>query len=711
MTMNRSLDALFRPASVAVIGASRDPASIGGAVFRNLISNGFRGPVYPVNPTATSIQAVRAWPSIADIPDEIDLAVLIIPARLVPAAVDECIAKGVGGVVVLSAGFAEVGGEGKAIQEELVAKCREAGMRLVGPNCLGLLNRSSEIRLDATFAPTWPPEGSVAFSSQSGALGLAILDYALDLGIGISQFISVGNKADVSGNDLVEYWEQDEATRVILLYLESFGNPRKFMEIARRVGRTKPIAAVKSGRTVSGARAATSHTGALASQEAAVGALLAQTGVIRTDTIEELFDMAMLLANQPIPKGNRVGILTNAGGPAIMASDACESRGLDLPILSDDTQEQLRRFLPPEASVRNPVDMIASATPDSFERALSLLLDSEQIDAVMVLFVPPIVTDATLVANAIRHGSAGSDKPVLTCFMGSHGVPPALSSLHEGRIPSYAFPEAAAIALSRAVRYGKWLAREEGEIHLYSEIDRDAATRVLSAVSGSSAWVGQDEVDALFRTWGIPTLDLAMARDVDEAVERATEIGFPVAMKLVSSTLTHKTDVGGVLLDLENEADVRAAYGTIETNLAAAGQPREAMSGVMLQQMAGRGVETFVGLTRDPAFGPLIAFGIGGTAVEVWQDVVFRICPITDADAEEMIDSIRGAALLRGHRGSPPVAREALVDTLLRVSAMAEAHPEIVELDINPLLARAEGSGVVVVDARLRLEPPAPTAP
>ncbi len=700
------LDPLFCPRSIAVVGASRNPASIGGVVFSNLIRNGFEGPVYPINPGASSVQAVRAWPSISAVPDQVDLAILVVPAKLVPGVLDDCIEAGVKGVVVLSAGFGEVGEEGRQMQDEMVRKVRAAGMRLVGPNCLGLLNTDPAVRLDATFAPTWPPTGGVAFSSQSGALGLAILDYAKDLGIGISKFISVGNKADVSGNDLIEYWEQDDATQVILLYLESFGNPRRFMEIARRVGRKKPIAVVKSGRTESGARAASSHTGALASREVAVGALLRQTGVIRTDTIEELFDMAMLLANQPIPTGNRVGILTNAGGPGIMASDACESRGLVMPELSKPLRKELSKFLPAEASTRNPVDMIASATPESFEKALRLMIESDELDAIVVLFVPPIVTAASEVADAIRRGSAGAGKPVVTCFMGTHGVPPALSSLHEGRIPSYAFPEAAAIALSRAVDYGRWLARDEGETKNFDDVQPDLVDEIISRSRQSSPgeWLPQDDVERILAAWGIPVLRSAVAKTAEEAATAAESIGYPVALKLVSSTLTHKTDVGGVRLGLQSADAVRKAFDLIRAGLLERGHAESDMDGVVIQAMAGSGVETFIGLTRDPSFGPLIAFGLGGTAVEVWQDIVFRIAPLTDSDVSDMLHSIRGVRLLEGYRGAPPVDREAVMEVVKRISQMALRHPEIVELDINPLLAHPEAGGVVVVDARMRLE-------
>jgi len=704
-----SLDPLMRPRAVAVIGASRTRGTIGAEIFHNLLINGFTGPVYPVNPGARVVQGVRAYPTVGDVPDEVDLAVIVVPARHVLGVVDQCVAKGVRAVLVITAGFAETGPGGRALQDELVAKVRGAGMRMVGPNCLGILNADPAVSLDATFAPTWPPHGNVAFSSQSGAVGLAILDYAKELGIGVHHFVSIGNKADVSGNDLIAYWGRDPEVRVILLYLESFGNPTRFMRICKRVARTKPIVAVKSGRTAAGARAASSHTGSMAGLEVAVDAVIGQAGVIRTDTIEELFDVAMLLAHQPVPAGNRVAILTNAGGPGIMATDACESHGLHLAELAPETVTSLRAFLPPEASVKNPVDMIASATPAAYERALPILLADDAVDAVIVLFVPPVGTEAAQVAAAIRRGGAGAAKPVLTCFMGMHGVPAALSSLREGRFPSYAFPEAAAIALSRVVRYGRWRARGEGEIPVLPDLaTRGGAERARAAIEGARArlrgagWLPADTVREVLEAYGVPMPETVVAATADDAAAAAARVGFPVAIKLASPTITHKTEVGGVALGVADEAGVRAAFAGMRSRLEAAGRAAE-MTGVIVQPMIPRGVEIFVGATRTPDFGPLIAFGIGGVDVELWKDVVFRVHPITDLDAREMLGQIRGEKLLDGFRGGPVADRDALVDVLLRIDRMVGDLPEIAELDVNPLIARAPGAGVLAVDARIRV--------
>lgn len=695
--MSHPLDALLKPRSVAVIGASRKRGTIGAEVFHNLLRTGFPGPVYPVNPTAPVVQSVRAWPSVEDIPDPVELAILVVPAAQVLEAIEACGRKGVRGVVVITAGFGETGPAGQALQQRLLERLRHYGMRMVGPNCLGLLNADPEVALDATFAPTFPPFGSVAFSSQSGALGLAILDHAKQLGVGISQFVSVGNAADVGAIDLISYWENDPATQVILLYLEHLGDPRQFVPLARRVSRKKPIAVVKSGRTAAGARAASSHTGSLAGADVAVDALLGQAGILRTDTIDELFDVAMVLANQPVPKGKRVAILTNAGGPGIMASDACESRGLEVVRLQAQTEVALRAFLPPEASVKNPVDMIASATAEAYAQALRILLADPQVDSIIVIFVTPIVTDPSAVANAIVQGAAGSDKAVVTCLMGTHGVPEALLSLRDGRFPSYAFPESAARALARATRYGEWLATPEGQVPVFSDLQ---PARARAALGGAGPrWLAPEAISDILGAYGIRTPQTVLATTAEDAARAALSIGGKVAVKLVSEKISHKSDVGGVILGVEGTA-AASAFCTIAARLEALGL-RDQMEGVTIQEMVPSGVELLVGATLDPAYGPMIGFGIGGVNVELWKDIVFRLAPLRDVDAEDMLKGIRAHALLNGFRGAPAVDRAAVLDTLLRVSQLVQDLPEILELDINPLVASP--TGVVAVDARIKV--------
>jgi acetyl coenzyme A synthetase (ADP forming)-like protein len=711
----RTLEPLFRPRSIAVVGASRRRDSIGGAILRNLLEQEFQGPVYPVHREASYVQSVPAYPTVDAIPGPVDLAVIVVPAAHVLETVEACGQKGVRALVVISAGFKEVGPEGRARETALRETVRRYGMRLVGPNCLGILNTDPGVRMNATFAPVQPPPGRVAFSSQSGALGLAILDYARELNLGISQFVSVGNKADVSGNDLIEFWAQDEGTDVILLYLESFGNPLKFIQLARKVSRSKPIVAVKSGRTVSGARAATSHTGALAGSDAAVDALFHQSGVIRTDTIEELFDTALLLAYQPVAGGKRVAILTNAGGPGIMAADACESAGLALPPLSAKTTKALRAFLPAEASVRNPVDMIASARAESYQKALALLVADENVDAVIVIFVPPLVTGAPDVARAILAGGKGSKKPILSCFMGSHGIPESLKSLNEGHIPSYAFPEAAARTLARVAQYGRWRSAEPGSTPKLKGVDAAAARSILepflaripvpadgAPADGSAGWLPADALLPLLGAYGIRTPVLRPAGNRGEAAAAAKQIGFPVVMKVKSPDVVHKTDVGGVKLNLRTEEEAARAFDEIRASVSRA-KPDARFDGVTVEPMVAGGIETIVGMTRDPLFGPVVLFGLGGVAVELLRDVAVRVAPITDRDAEEMVGEIRGAPLLDGYRGAPPVDKASLLDLLHRVSRLAVDHPEIVELDLNPVVAFPGEKPALVLDARVRI--------
>ncbi|MBI4815060.1 MAG: acetate--CoA ligase family protein [Deltaproteobacteria bacterium] len=715
----RGIDAIFRPRSIAVIGASRERGAVGAEIFHNLLAHGFNGPVYPVNPKSPVVQSVVAYSTIEDVPGPVDLAMIVVPAVLVTHVLEGCGRKGVRAAVVISAGFKETGAEGAARERELVEIARRYRMRVVGPNCLGVLNTEGGVLMDATFVPPYPPAGSVAFSSQSGALGLAILEYAAKLNIGISQFVSVGNKADVSGNDLLEFWEQDPGTSIILLYLESFGNPGRFLEIARRAGRKKPIVAVKSGRTRAGIRAASSHTGSLAGADSAVSALCTQAGVIRTDTMEELFDVAMLLANQPVPRGHRVAIVTNAGGPGIMASDACESHGLEVATLAEATVTALKSFLPTEASTKNPVDMIASANAASYEQAVRLVANDPNVDALVVLYVPPIVTGPLEVARAIvrANEAAKADarargeepKPVVSCFLSTHGVIESLQSLQAGHIPSYAFPEPAAIALARAVQYGRWRDTPEGLVRRF-EVDSDRVAEVIdqaqaSAGSEASVWLSPEEARVVLEAYGLETPESPLAEDADDATRIAERLGYPVAVKLASPTITHKSDVGGVVLGIRDESELRSAIRGIEARLTSLGR-RDEMVGVTVQPMLNGGVETIVGMTRDPSFGPLLMFGLGGVQVELMQDVIFRVYPLTDRDANAMVRGIRGAKLFDGFRGSPPADVEALEEVILRVAQLAGEHPRIAELDLNPVKVFEPGKGCRVVDARIRLKGP-----
>ena len=696
-----ALKLFFEPRSVAVIGASRQRGTIGGEIFHNLLSYGFKGSVYPVNPSADTIEEIPAHSSIEEIREAIDLAVIIVPAAKVIEVATACARKGVKALVVISAGFSETGKEGQARQAELIKICRSAGMRLIGPNCMGIANTNPAVLLDATFAPGVPPRGRVGFSSQSGALGLAIIEFANSLGLGISTFVSVGNKADISGNDLLRYWESDDDTDVILLYLESFGNPKKFSQIARRVGRQKPIVVVKSGRSAAGARATSSHTGALlAASDVTVEALFRQAGVIRTDTLAELFDVASLLANQPLPTGRRVGIITNAGGPAILCADACEARELEVPVLAAESQAQLRAFLPPGASVGNPVDMIASAPADHYRQAIDIVAADPNVDAIIVIFTPPLVTRADDVANEIAEAAQRIDrkKTLLSVFLSAEPAPKQLR-MSDRSIPSYSFPETAAIALARAARYGEWRSRPETTVVQFADIKRDeAATIVATALVRGEGWLTPDEVAKLCACYGLPLVEQRIVTSADEAGKAAEELGGDVALKAIASGLIHKTEAGAVKLRIRGAANVAAVAREMSERLQSHG---EAPSGFVVQRMAEAGVEMLIGVVHDPQFGPVVACGAGGIQVELLRDVSIRLTPLAQEDAAEMIRELKTYPLLTGFRGTPACDVAALQDGLLRLSAMVEDLPQIAELDLNPFVVH--GRGASILDARMKV--------
>lgn len=700
-----ALKLFFEPRAVAVIGASRQRGTIGGEIFHNLLSFGFNGSVYPINPAATSIENVTAYAAIDAVPGPVDLAVIVVPAAKVIEVAEACAQKGVKALVVISAGFSETGEEGKQRQAELISVCRNAGMRLIGPNCMGIVNTNPGVRLDATFAPGIPPRGRVGFSSQSGALGLAIMEFANSLNLGISTFVSVGNKADISGNDLLRYWEADDDTDVILLYLESFGNPKKFSEIARRVGRKKPIAVVKSGRSAAGARATSSHTGALlAASDVTVDALFRQAGVVRTDTLAELFDVASLFANQPLPRGKRVGIITNAGGPAILCADACEARGLELPVLSEASQRRLRAFLPSGASVGNPVDMIASAPAEHYRQAIEIVGSDENIDSLIVIFTPPLVTRAADVATCIVKavGQIDKSKPVLSVFLSAEHAPKELRTA-KLCIPSYSFPETAAIALARAARYHEWRKRRGTYPAQFADIRADeAAAVVASALARGEGWLLPDEVAQICSSYGLPLIAQRVVTSADAAAA-AEEIGGEVALKAIAPGLVHKTDAGAVKLHLTGAGAVRQAALEMIERLHTQGY---SVSGFVVQEMARPGIEMLVGVVHDPQFGPVVACGAGGVHVELLKDVSIRLTPLSNEDAAEMIHELRTYPLLTGFRGSVASDIGALEEGLLRVSALVEDIPQIAELDCNPFVVHE--TGATILDARIRVTAVAP---
>jgi acetate---CoA ligase (ADP-forming) len=696
-----ALRSFLEPRSVAVIGASRRRGTVGGEILRNLLAAEFTGAVYAVNPHSEVVQSLPAYPSVTAIEAAIDLAVVVVPADDVLTVAHECAAAGVRALLVISSGFAETGAAGAERQRELLAICRQAGMRVIGPNCLGVLNTAATVGLNATFAPTPARPGSVGFMSQSGGLGIAIIEAASRLGIGLSSFVSVGNKADLSGNDMLCYWEQDPSTEVALLYLESFGNPRKFARIARRFARHKPLLAVKSGRSSAGARATSSHTGALLSaSDVTVDALFTQAGVIRADTLHELFAVASLLTTQPLPRGDRVAIVTNAGGPGIMCADACQADGVQVPELASEIQGRLLEFLPAGASARNPIDVIATASADQYRRTLQTLIELDACDAILAIFVPPLVTEAVDVAQAIREvAESAPGVPIAAVFMSSQG-PPAELADHGVRVPGYEFPEDAARAVALAAKHGRWRAQPEAPAPaLPATRPAQAAAVIAGGLAGRPGWLPQPAVHDLLDCYRLPMVPTRFVTDADAAVAAAAELGEPVALKATAPGLVHKTEAGAVRLGLRSGDEVRAAVAEIRASVAAAGHE---VAEFVLQPMLTAGVEMIVGVVSDPSFGPVLACGAGGTTAELLRDISVRITPLSASDPGEMLRALRIFPLLEGYRGAPACDLSAIEDVLLRVSAMVEAHPEIVELDCNPLIAGPRGA--LIVDARVRVE-------
>jgi acetate---CoA ligase (ADP-forming) len=694
-----ALEPFLRPRSIAVVGASGDRASIGGLLFANLRASGFDGPLYPVNPRHGSVQGETAYPEMNACPGVPDLVVVAVPAPLVAAVVDQAGELGVRALCIISAGFAEVGAAGRELQDDLRRRSRARAVRVVGPNCMGLLNNGPARRFNATFAPVQAPPGRLAFVTQSGGLGLAALALLNGPSLGVSDFVSVGNTVDLSPNDLLLYWDDDPGTDVVLAYLESVPDPRRFARIARHVARHKPVAVVKSGRSRSGRRAAASHTAALAAGEDAVDALFHQAGVIRADTLEELFDVARVASSQPAPDGRRVAVLTNGGGPGILVADACEAAGLLVPELSEATQAALRLGLPPEASVANPVDMVASAGAEEYGRCLRQLGVADEVDAVIVVFIPPFLTRAEDVAAQIVAAARElpAAKPVMAVFM-TAGSPPDI--LGQAGIPSFAYPERAAAALGRVARWAEWRARPPGRVVTPPGTDARRARHLVDGVlrrRSGGGWADAGEAEELLGAYRVPIVCSRRVRTPGEAGRAQAELGGPVALKIAAPI--HKSDVGGVVLGIDTPQAASKALADIRSALGAAGMAGAAEE-FLVQEQVSEGVEMIVGVSHDPAFGPLVLAGLGGTRVEVVGDVATRLTPLSDTDVDEMLRSLRSYRLLTGYRQSPPLDVSAFAELLHRVSAMVEDVPEIAELDLNPVFVRRQGA--VVADVRVR---------
>ncbi len=704
----RSIRRLLAPSTVAVVGASRRPGTIGHRIFRNLLDGGFAGPVYPVHSTAHHVGGVRAYPTVLDIPDQVDLAVIVVPASEVPAVVESCARKHVGGLVVISSAFAERDDAGAALEREVVATARRNGMRLIGPNCMGVINADPAINLNATFSPVTPKRGGIGIMSQSGGLGIVLLDEMARRHLGTSTFVSVGNKADVSGNDLLQYWESDDNTDLVVLYIESFGNPRTFARVARRLSRRKPIVAVKSGRSPAGSRAASLHSGAPAATDPVVDALIRQTGVIRLDTLEELFDVAQLLASQPLPAGRRVAIVANAGGPGVLGADACEAAGLIVPELSETIQAVLRPSVNRGAAVANPVDLDPEASPADFERAVAAVLADDAVDAVIAIFVTPVAPPLDDIAmGLVRAAATSAGKPVLASVLGRRmllsGAPGAAP------VPSYAFPEAAARALARVVSYAEWRNRPAGTVPEFADVDVRAARLLVDAAlaqerdpaaPGEGVWLDLASAMQLLDAYRVPVVVTEHVGSAGEAATAAEAIGYPVALKVAIPAAEGRRDGAWSRLGLAGQAQLAVAYRELEA--ARGGGP----VGMVVQAMPPPGVETVVDVVQDALFGPLVAFGTGGVTGELLADRSFRVLPLTDVDARELVTSTRGAPLLLGRLGPPAADLDALDELLLRVATMVEDVPEVAELSLDPVIASVEGA--VATNVRVRLAPSHP---
>jgi len=695
------LEAFFTPESVAVIGAAREPGKLGYGVLANILEYGYKGRVYPINPKADEILGLTAYPSVLDVPDPVEMAIIVIPNKYVPQVMEECGQKGVKGAIIISAGFREAGMEGIKLEREVLSIAHKHGIRVIGPNCLGII--STHTPLNASFAAGMPPKGSIAFMSQSGALCTAILDWALSENIGFSHFVSLGNKADVDEVDLLEAWKHDENSRVIIVYMEGLKDGQKFIKVAREVTKGTPVIAVKSGNTAAGSRAVSSHTGTLAGSERAYEAAFQQTGVLRANSIEHLFDYSTAFAYQPALKGRNIAIVTNAGGPGIMATDALEESGLKLATLQSETVERLREGLPAAANVFNPIDVIGDALADRYAHALKAALADKNVDGVIVILTPQVYTQIEETAEIVGQIAASQDKPVLGCFMGQEKVGPGIKVLNRHNIPNYVFPERAVGAFRAMAEFWERSSRPDPEYKEF-DVDRETVKKVFDRVrSEGRLSLGDAESREIMEAYGLRIPRSVLAENADEAVAAAENIGYPVVMKIVSPDILHKSDIGGVRLNVRGATEVRDFFDLLIYR-AQRYMADARIWGVLVQEMAPSGKETIIGVNRDPQFGPLLMFGLGGIYVEVLKDVTFRIAPVAQREAREMINEIRSYHLLRGVRGEPPSDLDAIVDTILRVSQLVTDFPEIVEMDINPLTVYEAGKGALAVDMRFVLE-------
>lgn len=700
--MRTPLDNIFYPCSIAVIGASSKEGTLSFELISNLVKYGYKGCIYPVNPKSHSVHSIKAYANVTNITDEIDLAVIMVPKDLVLKAIDDCRKKKIHSVVVITAGFKETGKDGARMEEELVAKIKKYRMRLIGPNCMGLINTHPDVKLNCTFVQGTPVAGGIGFVSQSGALGAAILKTVQQNDIGLAQFVSIGNKADVSGNTVLEYWWHNDDIKVITLYLESFGNPRMFMELTREITKTKPVIAIKSARTKAGMKAASSHTGALASSDAVVSAFLEQSGVIRVNTTDEMFDIARAFDMANLPSGNRVGILTNAGGPAILAVDECANCGLIIPELSRKTQAALKKIAPQEASVFNPVDVLPPANAKTYAEASRLMLDDENIDSLIVVVGPPLMLDTLEIASSICDAVKGTQKTVMLVMMSQDVVIPRLKEVNPVHPPIYRFPENAARAISKMLSYRKWKERPEG---VYNEFDADrkSVKKIINKYRNrSGVYLNSEDVSVVLKAYGLPIISSVFAKNTFELIQISDKIKYPVVLKAVGKKLIHKSDMGGVEVDIHNPDELLRSADRIIEKLKGH-KAEHLLEKFMIQPYVSGGVETILGITKDAKAGSMIMFGLGGIFVEVFKDVNFKLVPINNQEADAMIRSIKSFEMLSGVRGRKAVDLNYIRESLLRLSQLSKDFPEFSEIDLNPFVFFDEKARCCILDSRIRL--------
>jgi len=698
-----SLEKFFCPDSVAIIGAAREEEKVGYTILDNILDFGYKGKVFPVNPKASSIHGVKCYKSILEVPQQVDLAVIVIPSKYVPAALDECGKKDVKGAIIISAGFKEVGPEGAKLEKEVIEIAKKYGIRVLGPNCLGLINYSC--RLNATFALGTPTDGDIAFMSQSGALITAILDWATTQEIPMSKYVSVGNKSDIAEKDLFEYWLNDPGCKVISAYIEGINDGKEFIKMTKRVTKKKPIVAIKSGNTSEGVKAVSSHTGTLAGSTKAYDAALKQSGIIRARTVRNLFDYATAFSYQPLPKGRNVTIITNAGGPGIMTTDACVENHINLAVLEEKTVKKLKEFLPSCSNFHNPVDILGDALPDRYQKTLELVMADKNVDAVIVLLTPQAMTQIIKTAHAIVGVLKNSRRkiPCIACFMGGKGVKAGIDYLFHHRVPCYDIPEGAVGTLNVMMCYNEWLNRKEENIKNF-DVDKKAVQGIFNqARKEKRLELGENESRKILEAYKIEIPLAATVKEVKSAREFTKKTGYPVVLKIDSPDILHKTDVGGIKVGIRNDAELEEGFNEIMNNVRAK-KPEAFVRGISIQEMIQEKQETIIGINKDPQFGPMIMFGLGGIYVEILKDVSFRIAPITERDAKDMIEEIKTIKLLKGARGAKPSDINSIVETLLKVSQLVTDFPEIMEMDINPLFVREQGKGSIAGDVRIRIE-------